>query len=108
MVSVAGHRVSCARKGVEGCGRNVFVGEVGTELQSAVLVVRNGSQEPPNKRMNNQKTITHPELVAMARERGMKGYQNLRKLGLAEKASNFRSRRGRRKGSRGRHAGSKL
>ena len=31
-----------------------------------------------------QKSITRPELLTMAKERGMKGYQNLRKLELAE------------------------
>ena len=33
----------------------------------------------------NQKTVTRMELNKMARERGMKNYQNLRKLELAEK-----------------------
>ena len=33
----------------------------------------------------NQKTITRVELNKMARERGMKGYHNLRKLELAGK-----------------------
>ena len=33
----------------------------------------------------NQKTIKRSELIIMARERGMKNYQNLRKLELAEK-----------------------
>ena len=44
MVSIAGYRVSCVRKGVEGCGRDRFVGEVGAKLQGAVLVVCDGSQ----------------------------------------------------------------
>ena len=41
-MSVAGYRVSCVRKSVEGCGRNGFAGEVGTKLQSTVLVVCDG------------------------------------------------------------------
>ena len=46
-------------------------------------------EKPDNKRMTegtNQKTIiTHLELNKMAKERGMKGYHNLRKLELAER-----------------------
>ena len=53
--------------------------------EPTVLVVCDGSEKPSNKRMNDQKRITHPELIAMARERGMKGYQNLRKPVLAER-----------------------
>ena len=42
VVSITGYWVSCIRKSVEGCGRSRFVGEVGTKLQSTILVVCNG------------------------------------------------------------------
>ena len=35
--------------------------------------------------MNDQKRITRPELIAVTRKRGMKGYQNLRKPVLGER-----------------------
>ena len=56
------------------------------KVQGAVLVVC--GEKPLNKRMNDireRQTITRLELNKMAKERGMKGYHNLRKLELAER-----------------------
>ena len=38
-----------------------------------------------NKRMNEQRRITRPELNKMAKERGMKGYLKLKRFELAER-----------------------
>ena len=73
-----------------------------TKLQGAVLVVC--GEKPPNKRMNDRKSITGPELIAMASERGMKGYHNLKKSKLAKRLGMELPKPTRREESRSRKA----
>ena len=80
---------------------------MGSKLQGTVLVVC--VKKPPNKRMSDrkeQKTITRPELNAMAKERGMKDYPKLKKFQLAERLGiELPKRRRRRRGGRRRRKG---